>query len=95
MATMSTAASAEGLQLRAIDLVALQDVRKKDGHVAVYDVLHLVTGQEPNACRKMWPRLLETHPDVAAICRLIKFNDTAELVAICHAFKFSYKAISQ
>ena len=68
MATMSTAASAEGLQLRAIDLVALQNVRKKDGLVAVYDVLRLVTLQEPNCCRVLWARLLENHPELATIC---------------------------
>ena len=59
--------------MRAIDLVALQNVRKKDGLVAVYDVLRLVTAQEPNCCRVMWARL--NHPELATICSQYKFND--------------------
>ena len=73
---MSTAASAEGLQLRAIDLVALQNVRKKDGLVAVYDAMRLVTGQDLVACSMMWARLTATHPDLLAICEQVRFKST-------------------
>ena len=73
--TMATMSTADLALLWTIDPAELQGVRKKDGHVAVYDVLQLVTVQEPNACRRMWQRLLETHPELAAICRQLKFSD--------------------
>ena len=73
---MSTAAGAEGLQLRAIDLVALQNVRKKDGLVAVYDVMCLVTGQDLACCSKMWDRLTTSHPELLAVCQQVRFKST-------------------
>ena len=74
---MATASGAENLavMLRPIDPVALQGVRKKDGLVSVYDVLQLLTGHELTVCRKTWQRLLETHPELAAICRQLRFSD--------------------
>jgi hypothetical protein len=75
---MRPAASAafEGLQLRAIDPILLQDVRKKDGFVSIYDLLRLVTGQAANACRVVYQRLLETHPELATYCCHKEFSHT-------------------
>ena len=58
----------------AIDPVALQGVRTKDGLVAVYDVLHLVTGQGLKACRNIWQRLLQAHPELIGLCKGYKFG---------------------
>ena len=76
MATASSAKTADlVVVLRAIDPAALQGVRKKDGQVAVVDVLRLVTGQSQDACRKVWHRLLETHPELKAICLELLFKE--------------------
>ena len=75
---MVIARDAGGVDLEmlwAIDPVALRGVRRKDGLVAVYDVLQLVTLQELKACRMIWARLLEAHPELATICGQLKFND--------------------
>ena len=75
---MVTASDAGGVDLEmlwAIDPVALRGVRRKDSLVAVYDVLQLVTLQELKACRMIWARLLEAHPELATICGQLKFND--------------------
>ena len=75
MATASATGSVDLEMLWATNPVALRGVRKKDDLVAVYDVLRLVTQQELDACRKIWRRLLETHPELAAICGQLKFGD--------------------
>jgi hypothetical protein len=68
-------AATVGLELRAIDPVALQGVRTKDGRVSIYDTLQLVTGQELKECRKIWARLLQVHPELEAICPHFKFDE--------------------
>ena len=73
----ATASSPGGVDLEmlwAIDPATLAGVRKKDGKVAIYDVLRTVTLQAPDACRKIWRRLLETHPELVGICQEMKFG---------------------
>ena len=64
-----------GMQLRAIDPVALQGVRKKDGYIDVFGMLQLLTRQGRDACRHTWRRLLETHPELGPICPPFKFSE--------------------
>ena len=73
-ATMSAEAASELAVLWAVDPAQLQAVRKKDGLVAVLDVLQLITGHSRNNARVLWLRLLGTHPELATICSQFKFN---------------------
>jgi hypothetical protein len=73
---MSVEAASELALLWGVDPAQVRQVRKKDGFVAVYDVLQWITQQEANACRRTWQRVLEAHPDLAAICCLKRFNTT-------------------
>ncbi len=69
LATGMQALTAEIATLRDITEAELRRIRKADGQVSVLDVIRAVTGQMPNACRKLWSRLTETHPELAALCR--------------------------
>jgi hypothetical protein len=71
---MSAEATAELEMAWAIDPEQLHAVRKKDGLVAVFDVLQLITGCARNNARVLWLRLLEAHPELATICSQFKFN---------------------
>jgi hypothetical protein len=58
-----------------VDPTRLEGVRKKNGYLALYDVMRMLTGQRLDACRKTWRRMTEVHPDLGAICPLVKFSD--------------------
>ncbi len=74
IATGMQALTAEIATLRDITEAELRRIRKADGQVSVFDVIRAVTGQAPAACRKLWCRLTEAHPELAAFCRPKEFK---------------------
>ena len=55
-------------------LEELPGVRKQDGYLALYDMLHWVTQELPDTCRKTWRRMVEAHPELRTICPVKKLN---------------------
>ena len=56
------------------DSLALRRIRADNGFLSVYDVIRWITDQDLNACRMIWRRLLEIHPNMATLCTSIKFT---------------------
>ena len=56
------------------DSLELRRIRADNGFLSVYDVIRWITGQDLNACRMIWRRLLELHPNMATLCTSIKFT---------------------
>ena len=48
-------------------------VRNKDGLVAIADVIACITRQTADAARRVWARLLKTHPNLAGVCTRAQF----------------------
>lgn len=49
-------------------------LRKRGLYASVYDIMRWVTGKSLEACRRMWSRLLVSHPELEANCLQFKFN---------------------